>query len=66
MRPHDWILETLGQLGLTQIPRIPPLDCRTNTGSPVVFTINPPQCQMDVLLGHGMGPKIGESMGLAD
>lgn len=27
----------------------------------MVFTINPPQCQMDVLLGHGMGPKIGKS-----
>ena len=28
--------------------------CRVNTGSPVVFTINPPQCQMEIRRGFGI------------
>lgn len=35
-----------------------PFNVETNTGSPVVFTVNPPQCQMEILRGHGMvGPR---------
>lgn len=35
-----------------------PFNVETNTGSPVVFTVDPPQCQMEILRGHGMvGPR---------
>jgi hypothetical protein len=35
-----------------------PFNVETNTGSPVVFTVDPPQCQMEILKGHGMvGPR---------
>lgn len=31
-----------------------PFNVETNTGSPVVFTVDPPQCNMEILRGHGM------------
>lgn len=35
-----------------------PFNVETNTGAPVVFTIDPPQCQMEILKGHGVvGPR---------
>jgi len=35
-----------------------PFNVETNTGSPVVFTVEPPQCQMEILRGHGtVGPR---------
>lgn len=35
-----------------------PFNVETNTGSPVLFTVNPPQCQMEVRRGHNMvGPR---------
>lgn len=35
-----------------------PFNVETNTGSPVVFTVDPPQCQMEVRRGHNMvGPR---------
>lgn len=35
-----------------------PFNVETNTGSPIVFTVDPPKCQMEILKGHGMvGPR---------
>ncbi|KAG9510776.1 hypothetical protein GZH46_00672, partial [Fragariocoptes setiger] len=35
-----------------------PFNVETNTGSPIVFSISPPQCHMEISRGHGIGPKL--------
>lgn len=40
---------------------------RVNTGSPVVFTINPPQCQMEIRRGFSIaGPRTSGPVTVGD
>ena len=43
------------------------LNCRTNTADPVVFTLTPPECFMEIRSGYGLtGPRISGPVHVGD